>query len=48
MKLETQLRKAIKEKCIDCCGSLSEARHCQIKDCPLYQYKLGEIKKRKL
>jgi len=46
MKIEKQLRDAIKRKCIDCCGSLSEAERCQIKDCPLFSFKLGR-KKRK-
>jgi hypothetical protein len=47
MKLETQLKEAIRKKCIDCCGSLSEAKRCQIKDCPLYPFKLGKTKNKR-
>ena len=33
---------AIRQKCIDCCGGeLKEVRLCDIKDCPLYPYRLG-------
>lgn len=32
--------KAIRLKCIDCCGGDSaEARKCTVKTCPLYQFK---------
>lgn len=31
---------AIKLKCLDCCcGSRAEVRRCQIKDCPLFEYR---------
>lgn len=43
-------RKAIKEKCIECCGgSIHEAKQCQIYDCPLWPLRPGGtgIRKRK-
>ena len=34
--------KAIRAKCLDCCGnSKQEVRLCVAKDCPLYQYRMG-------
>ena len=34
--------KAIRAKCIDCCGDdLKEVRECQIKECPLWLYRMG-------
>lgn len=35
--------KAIRAKCIDCCGGSSfEVKECPIKDCSLYHYRLGK------
>ena len=35
--------KAIRAKCIDCCGGSSfEVKECPIKDCSLYPYRLGK------
>lgn len=35
--------KAIREKCLDCCGNqYSEVRECHITDCPLWQYRMGK------
>lgn len=34
--------KAIRAKCIDCCGgSVYEPKYCTISSCPLYAYRLG-------
>lgn len=39
--------KAIKAKCIDCCGgSAHEARRCHIEGCPLWPYRKGHLPKR--
>jgi len=36
--------KAIRLKCIDCSGgSLSEVRLCPVVDCPLYEYRMGNV-----
>ena len=33
---------AIRQKCIECCcGELKEVRLCDMKDCPLYDYRMG-------
>ena len=45
MKIENKLKQAIRKKCIECCGSLSEARRCEMDDCPLFKYRLGKIKR---
>jgi hypothetical protein len=35
--------KAIREKCLDCCGyQYSEVRECHITDCPLWIYRMGK------
>ena len=35
--------KAIREKCLDCCGhQYSEVRGCHITDCPLWIYRMGK------
>ncbi len=35
--------KAIKAKCLDCCcGQREEVRECPMKDCPLWQFRLGK------
>ena len=40
--------KAIRAKCIDCCGgSKSYIATCGIPDCPLYPYRLGKNPNRK-
>ena len=40
--------KAIRAKCIDCCGgSKSYVATCGIPDCPLYLYRLGRNPNRK-
>jgi len=34
--------KAIRQKCLDCsCGQLSEIRECPIKNCALYNFRMG-------
>lgn len=40
--------KAIRAKCIDCsCGSVAEVRECQLRSCPLYDFRNGHNPKRK-
>ena len=35
--------KAIKAKCLDCCcGQREEVKLCPVKDCPLWQFRLGK------
>lgn len=35
-------KKAIREKCIDCCGGLRvEVRKCSAKKCPLWPFRMG-------
>ena len=34
--------KAIRKKCLDCCnGQQMEVRLCELKNCPLYSYRMG-------
>jgi hypothetical protein len=34
--------KAIRAKCLDCaCGQFVEVRECPVKECPLWEYRLG-------
>lgn len=34
--------KAIRAKCLDCCNdSFTEVRACNIKKCPLWEYRMG-------
>ena len=33
-------QKALWAKCLDCADTYSGIRHCEFKDCPLYQYRL--------
>jgi len=34
--------KAIRAKCMDCsCGQFAEIKHCTVKKCPLYEYRMG-------
>lgn len=34
--------KAIRAKCLECsAGQTSEVRLCPVKDCPLYEYRMG-------
>ena len=34
--------KAIRAKCIECsAGQVGEVRNCPIKNCPLYEYRMG-------
>lgn len=34
--------KAIRAKCLDCCNeSFAEVRACNIKKCPLWEYRMG-------
>ena len=41
-KIKTPM-KAIRAKCLDCCcGSYSEVRHCLVKNCALYPYRMGK------
>lgn len=40
--------KAIRKNCLDCSGgSIKDARECVIKDCPLYDYRLGKNPRRR-
>lgn len=35
--------KAIREKCIDCCGgSTLEVKECTVESCPIYPFRLGK------
>lgn len=49
----TKLLKAIRAKCVDCCGDMkNEVLYCETCECPLYPFRLGvnyktEIKKKK-
>lgn len=37
------MKKAIKEKCLDCCcGQREEVKLCPAKGCPLWDYRLGD------
>lgn len=34
--------KAIRAKCLDCCaGQVAEVRRCELRNCPLHQYRFG-------
>lgn len=34
--------KAIRKKCLDCCSHYAkEVRECQVKNCALYEYRMG-------
>lgn len=38
--------KAIRLKCLDCCGGNSaEVRRCDLRKCPLWRYRMGNEKK---
>ena len=38
-------KQAIRKKCLECSGNNKiEVRKCEIKDCPLYRYRLGTEK----
>lgn len=39
--------KAIREKCLDCCGQSSEVKLCPCKDCSLFPYRMGQDPARK-
>lgn len=40
--------KAIRAKCLDCCcWQANEVKLCQVKDCPLYIYRMGHNPSRK-
>ena len=34
--------KAIRAKCLDCCGTSHEVRLCTVEKCPLYPYRFGK------
>lgn len=39
-------KKAIREKCIDCCGGQTkEVRLCTCTTCPLYPFRMGKAEK---
>lgn len=39
---KTTMKKAIKEKCLDCCcGQREEVKLCPAKECPLWDCRLG-------
>ena len=33
--------KAIRLKCLDCCGNSAEVRRCPATNCPLWRYRMG-------
>lgn len=37
-------RRAIREKCLDCSESPVDVRHCEFKNCELYQFRSGQGK----
>lgn len=44
----TTLLKVIRKKCLDCSGDVrKEVQECPLKDCPLWEYRLGDPKKKK-
>lgn len=45
----TKLFAAIKKNCYECCGSKSlyEVKMCEIEDCALWPYRLGDVGKLK-
>ena len=45
MPTTDELLVVIRKKCMDCCGnSIKEVRRCNIKDCPLWLYRVNEVK----
>ena len=41
--MEQSPLKAIRAKCLDCtCGQTIEVKNCQIKQCPLWEYRFGK------
>ena len=41
--MEKSPLKAIRAKCLDCtCGQASEVKNCQIKKCPIWEYRMGK------
>lgn len=39
-------KQAIKERCLNCSGyNRKEVKNCEIKECPLYRYRLGAEEK---
>ena len=39
-------KKAIRLKCLDCCcGNSAEVRRCHITECPLWNYRMGSLKR---
>lgn len=34
--------KAIREKCLDCCGSANEVKACPVTECALYPFRFGK------
>lgn len=47
MKSDTPI-KSIRKHCLECsCNQKGEVLNCQIKDCPLYPYRLGKNPNRK-
>ena len=39
--------KAIRRKCLDCCGTSREVELCRITDCSLHPYRLGRNPRRR-
>lgn len=35
-------QRAIRVKCLECCGTSNEVKHCAITDCALWPYRLGK------
>lgn len=34
---------AIRAKCLDCtCGAVSRIKNCEVKDCPIWEYRMGK------
>lgn len=41
-KIRLTATKAIREKCLDCCGRQeAEVRNCTVVKCPLWRYRMG-------
>lgn len=40
--MTTSPGKAIREKCLDCCGNANEVKLCPVTDCALYPFRFGK------
>lgn len=47
-KTVEKLLKAIRKHCLECCGhQKDEVKKCEMKDCPLWDFRLGKTNKEK-